>query len=95
MLPTAVGKGHAAELADKMVAAEDQNGVVMRGFVQSVVGDALVGWAPALCTALQPESFSMSVYEGTVPISALHVPSPVHAPSRCAMVYVVPMLIKC
>ena len=54
-----------ADLAKEMVAAANQNGVVLRGFVQSVTRDgALAEWAKELCTALQPAGFSISVYEG-------------------------------
>jgi len=63
-LRTAVGSGCDADLAVGMVAAPNQNGVVMRGFAESVAGEALASWAGRFCAALMPGDFSMAVYEG-------------------------------
>lgn len=68
MKPTVVAKGPDPELATAMVAAPDQNGVVMRDFLGSVVGgEAVKMWAARLCTELQPDGFSVKMYEGLGP----------------------------
>ena len=66
--PIGIANNKSADLARKMVAATNRNGLVIRGFVESVLGDShgrvLDGWAKKMCTALQPDSFTMTVYEG-------------------------------